>query len=150
MRRSVQLPELADLGALPATYRGVWAFGRIRMGQAILHGPAADLGTVELEGLQAQGFGGREAVGARRGASQPFFEEVGDRLGPAGGMVATGGAWKPRIGFLACAGPEVIGGERIKAAECHAELCRRFGGCQGVLSEGRQHMSNERGRVAMG
>src|SRR5580704_4565600 len=49
MGRSVQLPEFADLGALPAADRGGRAPGRSRMGIAILYGPTADLGAVELE-----------------------------------------------------------------------------------------------------
>jgi len=56
MGRSVHLPEFADLGALPAAHRGVRALGRSRMGATVLHGPVADLGAVELEGVQTQGF----------------------------------------------------------------------------------------------
>jgi len=88
MGRSVQLPEFADLGALPATHWGMRAFGRSRMRTPIFNRPAADLGAVEFEGVQSQGFGGGEAVRARRGASQAFFEQVGDRLGPSGGVVS--------------------------------------------------------------
>src|ERR1019366_10112010 len=101
MGRSIQLPELADLRALPATDWGLRAFGRMRMRQTILHRPAADLGAVELEGVQAQGLGSGEAVRARWGASQTLFEEVGDGLGPGGGVVATRGSREPRISLLA-------------------------------------------------
>ena len=81
---------------------GARAFGRDGMRQTVFDGPAADLGAVELEGVQAEGFGGGEAVRARRGAVQAFFEEVDDRLGPSGGVVATGGAGGPEpILFLA-------------------------------------------------
>ena len=149
MGRSIQLPEFADLGALPAAHGSVRAFGWSGMRQAILNRPAADLGAVELEGVQAQSFGGGKAVRARRGASQAFFEEVGDRLGPSGGVVASRGSRGPHIPFLSRAGPEVIGEERIKAAESHAELCRRFGGRQGVVPAGSQHMPDERRCVAV-
>jgi len=70
MGRSVQLPQFADLGALPAADRGVRALGRRGMRITILDRPAADLGPVELAGMQAQGFRSGEAVGARRRASQ--------------------------------------------------------------------------------
>ena len=50
MGRSVQLPEFADLRALPAPHWGARAFGRGRMRKTILDGPAPDLGAVELEG----------------------------------------------------------------------------------------------------
>lgn len=95
MGRSVQLPQFADLGTLPAADRGVRALGRSRMRITVLDSPAADLGAVELEGMQSQGFRSGEAVGARRRASQAFLEEVGDRLGPEGGMVAARGSRNP-------------------------------------------------------
>ena len=53
MGRSVQLPEFADLGALPASDWGVRAFGRSRMRITIFNGPAADLGAVQPEGEQS-------------------------------------------------------------------------------------------------
>ena len=150
MGRSIQLPEFADLGALPTTHWGARAFRWSGMGEAILHGPAADLGAVELEGVQAQGFGGGEAVRAGWGARQTFFKQVGDGLGPGGGVIATRGSRGPRSCFLSRAGPEVIGGERIKAAERHTELCGPIGGRQGALPEGSQHMADESRRVAIG
>lgn len=65
-------------------------------------------------------------------------------------MVATGSSWDPRIGLLARAGAEVIGGERIEATAGHAELFGRFGGRQGALAESRQYMPDENRRVAIG
>lgn len=120
------------------------------MGEAILDGPAADLGAVELEGIQAEGFGGGEAVRARRRASQTLFEEVGDVLGPDHGVVATGGSWSPEIGFLSSAGSEVIGGECIEATAGKAEFFSCFDGRQRSLTESFQDMSNEGWRVAIG
>jgi len=70
-------------------------------------------------------------------------EEVGDRFGPDGGMVSTGGSRNPQIPFLVCAGLEVIGGEGIEAAQGEAQLRGGFGGFQGVLPEGRQHMADK-------
>jgi hypothetical protein len=57
------------------------------MGIVIVNGPLANLGTIEFEGVQSQGFRGNEAVRARRVAIETFFEEVGNRLGPSCGMV---------------------------------------------------------------
>src|ERR1022692_560858 len=73
MGRSVQLPEFADLRALPATHWGVRAFGRSRMGMTIFNRPAADLCAVELEGVQSEGFRGGEAVRARWEQSRRFL-----------------------------------------------------------------------------
>ena len=109
MRRGVQLPELADLGTLPAAHWGVRALGGSWMGIAMVHGPATNLGAIELEGVQSQGFRGDETVRARRVAAQTFFKEAGHRLGPNGGMVTPGGARDPQGGFLVSAGVEVIG-----------------------------------------
>jgi hypothetical protein len=53
MGRSVQLPEFADPGALPAAFWGVRAFGRSRLRITLLNRPAADLGKVEFEGKQS-------------------------------------------------------------------------------------------------
>ena len=127
----------------------MWAFGRIGLDQAILNGPAADLGAVELEGVQAQGLGGGEAVRARRGADQAFFEQVGDQLGPRDGVVATRDSRYPQMGFLWCAGPQVNGGERIEGTAGHIELLGSFGGRQGMLPEGSQQMPDEGRRVAI-
>ena len=149
MGRSVQLPEFADLGALPAAHWSVGSFGWSGMGQAILKGPVADLSAVEFEGMQAQGFGGGEAVGARRGAGQAFSEEVGDGLWPSGGVVATRDSREPRIGFVSRASSEVISAEGIKATTGDTELVGRLGGRQGVFSEGGQHVPDEGGCVPM-
>ena len=150
MGGSVQLPEFADLGALPATYWGVRAFGRSRMRIPVFNCPAADLCAVELEGVQSEGIGGDEAVRARRGTSQALFKQVGNRLGPSAGVVTTRGARDPQTLLLSRVGAEVIGGECIKATAGQAELFGSFVGRQGVLSEGGQHMPDERRCVAIG
>ena len=123
------------------------------MRMTIFNCPAADLCAVELEGVPSEGFGGGEAVRARRGTSQALFEQVGDRLGPSGGVVTTRGARDPQPLLLARVGPEVIGGECIKAAagqaELFAELFGGFGGRQGMFSEAIQHMADERRCVSI-
>jgi len=89
MGRSVQLPEFADLGTLPALHGGVRALDGSGMGMTVGDGPAADLGAVEFKVVQPQGFRGGEAVGTRRDASQPFFQESSDWLRPGGGVIPT-------------------------------------------------------------
>ena len=150
MGRSVQLPEFADLGALPAAHWCVGAFGLSHMRKTLFNRPAADLGAVQLEGVQSEGFGGGEAVRARWGASQAFFEKVGDRLGPSSGVVTPRGSWHPQPRFLSGAGAEVIGKERIEAAGGETELFGGFGGSHGATSEGGQHMTNEGRCMAIG
>ena len=143
------MPELADLRALPAPHRGVRTFGWSRMGQAILNGPAADLGAIQLEGVQAEGFRGSEAVRARRGAAQTFYEEVSDWFGPGDGMVATRGSRAPLIRFLLGSGQKVIGGERIETAPRQTELIGGLGCGQSLVLERSQDMANEGRSVAV-
>ena len=128
MGRSVQLPEFADLGALPAAHGCVWALGRGRMRITLFNRPATDLGAVQLEGEESEGFGSGEAVRARWGAIQAFLEKVGDRHGPSGGVVTTRGCGDPLPRLLAGAGAKVIGKERIEAALGETELLGGFEG----------------------
>ena len=80
--RGVELPEFANLSALPPAHGGQDFFGRYGMGELIGECPAAGLGAVELEGVPAEGFGSGEAVRTRERAGQPFFEESQDGRRP--------------------------------------------------------------------
>ena len=107
----VQLPKFADLGALPATHWGSWAFEGGRMLTLIFHSPETNLGAIQLEGMQSQGFGGDKTIGAGRIAKQAFLEKVNNRLGPSLRVIATGDSRNPNPGFFSGAGKQVIGGE---------------------------------------
>ena len=150
MRRSIHLPEFADLGALPAAHRGERALGRGGMGITLLDGPMADLGAVELERVQPEGFGGGEAVRARRGTTQPFYEELDDGFGPGGGVVAARGARGPPLFFLGGAGAEVVGAEGVETAARQAQLLGGGGGRQGLLAEGSEDVTDKSRGVTMG
>ena len=150
MGRSVQLPEFADLGTLPAPHRGVGTFGRVPMRQTIFNGPVPDLGPVELEGVESQGFRGGEAVRARRRAGQTLFQKVGDRLGPGGGVITARSSRDPQTLFLARAGAKVIGGERVEAAAGDVEFFGRIGGAHRAPSEASQHMADEGSAMPIG
>jgi hypothetical protein len=80
------------------------------MGEVVFNGPAADLGAVEFEGVQAEGLGSGKAVRTRGRAGQPLFEEFDDGLGPRRGMVATGSAGRPKGLLLTGARGVVSGG----------------------------------------
>ena len=56
VRGGVELPQLADAGALPAAHGRQNSFGRDGVGQLLLDGPAADLGAVEFEGVEPEGL----------------------------------------------------------------------------------------------
>ena len=143
MRRRVELPEFADLSALPAAYGCQDAFGRDGMGELVSERPTANLGAVELEGVQAEGVGGGEAVGTRGRAGQPFDQELDDGLRPRRGMIATGSAGRPERWLLADARGVVSGGQGVKAAEREAELRGGLDGAARVLPECVEHMADE-------
>ena len=149
MRRSIQLPEFADLGALPAPHWRMRLVHRGGVSQAVLQGPMADLGAVQLKGMQAQSFGGRKAVRAGGCAGQPFFKEVGDGHGPGGGMVTARSAWGPQ-GFRGLRDrAEASRGERIETAARQPQLFSGLGRRQGLLLKGGQHMTDESRGVAI-
>ncbi len=147
--RGVELPEFADLGALPAADRSENALGREAMGQIIFDGPMTNLGTVEWESVQAQGFGSGEAVRTRRVAVQTFFEKVEHRLRPGFGVIAAGRTGRPEVLLFFGASQKVSGGKKIEATAGKAELIGGFCGAQGVLPEGFEDMTDERRRVTM-
>ena len=120
------------------------------MRTTIFHRPAADLCAVELEGVQSEGFGSGEAVGARRGASQALFEEMGDRLGPSDSVVTPRGSGDPQPLFLERTGAQIPSEERIEAAAGQAEVLGGLSCRQREQPEGSQHMAYERRCVAIG
>ena len=149
VRRGVELPEFADLRALPAAHRGQNFFGRDGMGQMVGERPAADLGAVQFEVMQAQGFGSGEAVRTRRRAGQTFFEQVKDGLRPRGGMVAPGSAGRPEGWLFLGARGIASGGENVEAAGRKAALRGGLDGTQRVLAERVEHMADKGGCVTM-
>ncbi len=56
VRRGIQLPEFANLGALPAPNGGFRFLGGGGVGIAVFDRPMADLVAVEFEGVEAQDF----------------------------------------------------------------------------------------------
>ena len=149
MGRGLQLPEFAHALALPAAHRRRNFFGRDGVGQMVLEGPAADLGAVEFEVVEAEGFRGDEAVGAGRRAVQAFVEEVQNGLRPGRSVVAAGAAGEPERSLFYCAGAEVSGGERVEAAGRDAQLVGGLVSRQCALAEPVEHIADERGCVTM-
>jgi hypothetical protein len=96
----------------------------------IFHRPETNLGAIQLEGMQSQSLGGDKTVGAGRLAKQAFLEKVNDRLGPTGGVIAAGDSRNPHPGFLLGAGAQVVGRERIEAADREVEFLGGLGGAQ--------------------
>ena len=146
--RGVELPEFADPGALPAAEGSGEALGREAMSQIIFDGPMADLGAVELESVETQGFGSGEAVRARWIAVEALFEKVEHGLRPRFGVIAAGEAGRPEVGLFFGTRQQISGGKSIETTAGKSELVGGLGGAQGVLAEGLEHMRDERRRVA--
>ena len=150
MRGSVQLPEFADAVALPAAHCGPNFLAWDRVGQVVGQRPAADLGAVEPEVVQAQGCGGGKAVGAGGRTTQPFAQAVQHGLRPGSGVVATGAARDPASAVLVGAGAAVGGGQRVAPAAGKVELVGGMRGRQGAVAEGFEHVADKRRCMAMG
>ena len=149
MRRGVQLPEFADLRALPAAY---WRVGTLRwhwVGVIISNGPTANLGTVELERVQAQGFGSHKAIGAGRRAAKALFEQVQNWLRPSRAMIAAGTARQPCVGSFVRAGFEVLGAQTVKTAAGNLELLSGLRGAEPQFAKTIQNVTNERRCMSM-
>ena len=146
---SIELPEFADLRALPAADGSQGFTSGSAVGLAILQRPVADLSPIELEAVEAQGLGGDEAVGARRRAVQALDEQVDHGLRPGFGVVTTGVARRPGAAFLVSRSVEVTAEENVEATAREAELCGGLGSGQRALPKGFEHMPNERAGVTM-
>ena len=143
MRRGVELPEFADLGALPAAHGSQDAFGRDAMSEVVGDGPMADLGAIEFESVQAQGFGSGEAVGARRLAGQTFFQQVQNRLGPGFGVIAAGVAGRPEMFLFFGTSQKISGEQNIKSTGRKAELFGRISSVDQMFAERVEYMADK-------
>ena len=128
VRRSIQLPEFANLRTLPAPNRSPRFLGSRSMGIAILYRPVTDLGAVELEGVEAKGFRSGEAIGARRRTAQTLFKEVHDGLRPRQSVVTAGAVRSPKVSRFLSTSTAIVGGQDIESAGGEAQLLGRFSG----------------------
>ena len=149
VRGGIQLPEFADLGALPAPNRSVRFLGGGGVGIAVFYGPMPDLAAVEFESMEAQDFGSGEAIGARRRTLQALFEEIDDGLRPRRSVVAARAAWGPEAGLFLSAGLAVVAGQDIEPAGRDVQLIGSFGGRERALVEGFENMADEGAAVTM-
>lgn len=149
VRRSVQLPEFADLRALPAAHRSQGLAYGSAVGMAVLQRPVAYLGPVELEVVEAQSLRSDEAVRARGRASQALGKEIDHGLRPGWSVVAARLARCPDLPLLVSASLQVTAEENVKATAREAELVRRLNGGQGALPKVMENMPDERTRVPM-
>ena len=115
------------------------------VGQFVFDGPAADLGAVEREVVEAAGFKGDEVVGTGRGAGEAFLQQSKDGGGPGLGVVAAGSAGRPAGHLLLGAGRVVGRGPCIEPAAGESKFGGGLGGGQRVLPGSFPHMPDESG-----
>ena len=147
--RGVQLPEFADLAALPAPNRSRRVVIGLGVSQAMLDGPAANLSAMDFEETLAEHFTGGKAVGSWGFADEPFVQERVDLGGPVGRMITAGNTGHPGGLLLVSARAQVVGVELVKAAAGEAEF---FGGGLGLEeagAEASQHVTDQWSGTAM-
>ena len=150
VRGGVELPERADLQALPAAHRG----GRTRRGrgmsQLLGDGPATDGGRIDFKVEAAMDFGGGAAVGGRRLGREQFAQQRFNAGRPVGGMIAAGGAGRPLLLLVVGEGAEIVAADLVEAGAAAAGLLGGGGGGDLVAAEGGEDFTDQWGSEAVG
>lgn len=141
--RGVELPEFADLGALPAADRGGQVGVGFGVSQMVFEGPAADLGAVEGEVAQAQDFAGGEAVGGG-GLGGEAFGEQGEDFGRPGRRVIAAGEAGPPDGVALRTGAQVVAVEFVEATAGELQLGGRGVDVEFLSAEAGQDVPDQR------
>lgn len=144
MRGGVELPERADLGALPAAHRRLGLARRAGRGEPVEAGETADGGGIEMEAEAAQDFAGGKAIAGRRAAGEELAQERRDLCGPHRGMIAARGAWQPGTLAALRAGAQIIGVEFVEAITAQDEFHCCGHPAQLTLAKGGKDFTNER------
>jgi hypothetical protein len=110
----------------------------------IFDGPAADLGAVELEVTEAQGFAGGEAVVGGRLGGEAFAEQGRDVFRPGRGVIAAGDAGRPEVLLVMSAGVKIVGVEFVEAAAGKAEAGGGLIGVELTRAEAGEDVTDQR------
>lgn len=100
------------------------------MSITVLNRPTANLGTVEPERVQPQGFGGHKAIRTGRRTAEALFKEAQNRGRPGRSMISTGAARHPYVGGAVGASFEVFSAQRVEPAARNFKLVSRLGGVE--------------------
>lgn len=143
VRGGVELPERADLAALPAADGCPGLALGLGGSEAVGEGKAADGGGIEVEAQAALYLAGGEAVAGGRARAEELAQEWLDLRGPGRGMIAARGARHPGALGARGTGAQIVGMEFVETSAAQAEFGR--GGCGTDLSgsKGREHLANK-------
>ena len=148
--RGIQLPERADLQALPAAQRS----GRARrwqgMSQVLGDGPAAHGGGIEAEAQATMHFGGGAAIGRGRFGGEQLAQECRDAVGPVRGVVAARSSRRPAVFVVAGNGAQIVAVEFVEASATEAEFICGRDGRDFVAPEGGENFADQRSAETVG
>lgn len=135
MRRSVILPELADVLHLPAAHRLRFLFMSSIGSEIIFQSPTADGGPVQFEIMATPDFGSSKAVGNRGTGAEKFFQERKDegRLGFA--VIAAGRFGRPGSGEAGGKGLQITMAQTVEVALGNLQFGGTLGGGDGAVAE---------------
>jgi hypothetical protein len=150
MRRGVELPEFAEVAALPAADRGCGAVIRFGVGELMCDGPAADLSSIHMELALTEHLAASEAVRGWGFTAEHFVQERVNFGGPVGCMIAAGDARSPGGLLLVGASLEVVAVELIEPGAPEAQLLSCGVGLDAFVAEEAQHMTDKRRSTALG
>ncbi len=124
VRRSIILPELADVLDLPATDWAARLFAGTGRRQALTQSPAAHRGAMDNEAMTAKDLRSGKAIRARRQGAEQLAQRCRDQIGQRHPLVATRRGRTPTTATAFGAGGQIGSVEFVKARATEAE----FGG----------------------
>jgi hypothetical protein len=148
VRRSIVLPELADLLDGPSAHGPARGFELRIRSEPFGDGPAAHRGAAEFEIQTAKQLGRSEAVGSRRTGGEQLAQKRRDRLRPVWAMITARSARQPRTLAALPTGAQIVGIDDVKAAAAQTEFRTRLAGGDGLIAEARQNIADERSGVS--
>jgi len=143
VRRGIQLPERADLKALPAAEGSGLTAGLDRMSQSVSDGPAAHGGRVQLKIQAAMHFGSREAVRSRWSGQKEFAHERFCVWRPVGRVIAARVAGSPERFLMSGGITEVAGIKFVETGATQSELFCGGGGGEFAAPKGGQDFTDQ-------
>ena len=143
VRGGVELPERADLAALPAAHGGPGLGRGLAWSESVGEGKAADGGGIDLQIEAASDLAGGEAVAGGRAGGEQLAQQRLNGGGPGRGVIAAGDARLPAVSLTARTGTKVVGIEFVETGAAEAEFGGGGGAGQLTGAEGGEDFAGE-------